>query len=146
MNTSTAVADQAASQHVFQIATGYIASAALYTAAKLQLADRLAAGPLSAADLARDTNANADVLYRILRTLSSVGIFEERPNGPVCEQRRLRHDEQRSAGIGTRHDALVAGSISLPCVRRDDAFRDDRSTGGGEGHGHAGVRVLGQGS
>jgi hypothetical protein len=104
MNTS-AVADQAASQHVFQIATGYIASAALYTAAKLQLADRLAAGPLSAADLARDTNANADVLYRILRTLSSVGIFEERPNGQFAHN--AASDTMRSGVQGSVHDMMI---------------------------------------
>jgi hypothetical protein len=66
------------SQHVFQIGTGYMLSAALYAATKLQIADRLAGGPRSADDLARDTGANPDVLYRILRLLSSVGIFEER--------------------------------------------------------------------
>ena len=67
----------AATQHVFQIATGYIASSALYVAAKLELADHLAAGPQSIAELARRTGANEDALYRVLRALASVGVFEE---------------------------------------------------------------------
>jgi hypothetical protein len=65
---------------VFQIATGYILSAALYTAARLEIADKLAGGPRSSDDLAREAGANPDVLYRVLRLLSSVGIFEERAN------------------------------------------------------------------
>jgi len=69
--------EAAASQQVFQVATGYIASAALYAAAKLRLADHLADGPRGVADLARATGANEDALYRVLRLLASVGIFEE---------------------------------------------------------------------
>ncbi len=105
MDTSTAPADQAASQHVFQIATGYIASAALYTAAKLQIADKLAAGPRSADDLARETHANPDVLYRILRTLSSVGIFEERPNGQFAHNAASL--TLRSGTPGSVHDMAI---------------------------------------
>jgi hypothetical protein len=67
----------AASQHIFRIGTGYMASTALWIAAKLDIASRLAGGPRTAADLARDTGAHEDALYRILRLLSSVGVFEE---------------------------------------------------------------------
>jgi hypothetical protein len=41
------------------------------------VADHLAAGPRTTADLARATNTNEDALYRLLRLLASVGIFEE---------------------------------------------------------------------
>ena len=68
---------EAASQHVFQIATGYIASTALYVAVRLKIADRLVAGPKSAADLAEATNANEDALYRVLRLLATLGVFTE---------------------------------------------------------------------
>jgi hypothetical protein len=74
---STLPPQVAASQHVFKIATGYIASTALYAAVKLSIPDHLTAGPQAAADLARKTGANEDAIYRILRLLSSVGIFEE---------------------------------------------------------------------
>ena len=67
----------AASQLVFQLATGYIASSALYVAAKLRVADRLADGPRPVADLAAAAGANEDALYRVLRSLASLGVFEE---------------------------------------------------------------------
>jgi hypothetical protein len=66
-----------ASQHVFSIATGYIASTALYVAAKLNIADHLASAPKNVAELARATGATEDALYRILRALAAVGVFEE---------------------------------------------------------------------
>ena len=77
VSTPTAPPDVQASQHVFQIALGYIASTALYAAVKLEIADQLASGPRPVADLARATGANEDALYRVLRLLASLGIFEE---------------------------------------------------------------------
>src|SRR5687767_9355877 len=68
---------QAASQHVFQIATGYMASTALWLATKFKIADLLKEGPKSAADLARANGANEDALYRVLRVLASLGVFTE---------------------------------------------------------------------
>jgi O-methyltransferase/methyltransferase family protein len=68
---------QQASQHVFQLATGYIVSTALQAATQLRIADRLAAGPRSIADLARECNVSEDALYRVLRALASAGMFEE---------------------------------------------------------------------
>jgi hypothetical protein len=64
-------------QQVLQVATGYIASTALYAAITLDVADHLAAGPRDVADLARTTGANEDALFRILRLLASLGVFEE---------------------------------------------------------------------
>ena len=54
-------------------------SAALHVALQLEIPDRLAAGPQRVTDLARATGANEDGLYRVLRALASVGVFEERP-------------------------------------------------------------------
>jgi O-methyltransferase/methyltransferase family protein len=64
-------------EQVFQVATGYMASSALYVAAALNIADHLAGGATDVADLARVTGANEDALYRILRLLASLGIFAE---------------------------------------------------------------------
>jgi len=74
---TTVPPEVAASQHIFQIGTGYIASTALYVAARLGVADRLADGPRSVSDLALGAAVNEDALYRVLRTLSSIGVFEE---------------------------------------------------------------------
>ena len=68
----------AAIQLLNQAALGYIVSAALNVALELGIADRLADGPRSTADLARDSGAHEDSLYRVLRALASAGIFEER--------------------------------------------------------------------
>src|SRR5262245_17986271 len=64
-------------QQVMQVATGYIASSALYVAVALKIADHLAGGPKTAEDLAAATGAQADGLYRVLRLLASVGIFNQ---------------------------------------------------------------------
>ena len=64
-------------QQVMQVATGYMASSALYAALTLNIPDHLAAGPKTAAELAKASGANEDALYRVLRLLVSLGIFEE---------------------------------------------------------------------
>jgi len=60
-----------------QVATGYMASSCLYAAITLNVADHLVSGPKTAAELAKTTGANEDALYRVLRLLASLGIFEE---------------------------------------------------------------------
>jgi hypothetical protein len=59
------------------MATAYWASRLLYVAAQLSLADHLADGPKVAATLAGPTGTHAPSLYRIMRTLSSLGVFAE---------------------------------------------------------------------
>lgn len=65
------------SQHLFQIAGGYILSSALHVVTEAGIADLLSGGPRTTADLAKASRTNEDALYRILRLLASVGIFEE---------------------------------------------------------------------
>jgi hypothetical protein len=67
----------AAARHLFQIALGFIPAAALHVAARLDLAERLAGGPRTVADLAAEAGVGPDPLYRVLRALASVGIFAE---------------------------------------------------------------------
>lgn len=64
-------------QQVMQVASGYIASSALYVVAELGLADHMVNGPRSAAELAEATGANANAVHRVLRLLASLGIFEQ---------------------------------------------------------------------
>ncbi len=61
--------------------TGYWISQAIYVAAKLRLADRLADGPQPIAVLAEATGTHNQTLYRLLRALASVGIFSEDDSG-----------------------------------------------------------------
>jgi hypothetical protein len=60
-----------------QMATAYWGSRILYVAAKLRLADHLADGPQSAETLAAATGTQAAALYRLMRTLASLGVLTE---------------------------------------------------------------------
>ena len=60
-----------------QILLGRVASQALYVAAKLGIADLLVDGPKPVEELAEAAEADAPALYRVLRALASMGIFEE---------------------------------------------------------------------
>lgn len=64
-----------------QMITGYWTSQAIYVAAKLELADKLASGPKTAADLATATQTNAGALFRLLRALASIGVFTQLEGG-----------------------------------------------------------------
>ena len=63
---------------LIQMGTAYWVSRVVYAAAKLGLADRLADGPKSAAELAGPTGTHAPSLHRLMRTLASLGILTER--------------------------------------------------------------------
>src|SRR6185295_577782 len=69
--------EASAAQLGFQIAWGYVGSSALHAALELGLPDRLAAGPKPVSELARETGTDEDALYRVLRVLASLGLFEE---------------------------------------------------------------------
>jgi hypothetical protein len=75
MSEQTTAPDPA--MHVFQLATGYVISTALQLAVQVGVADHLAAGPRTAQQLAAATGTNEDALYRVLRALASVGVFDE---------------------------------------------------------------------
>jgi DNA-binding IclR family transcriptional regulator len=55
--------------------TGYYVSRAIYVAAKLGIADLLAERPRSHDELAEATGTHADSLRRVLRPLTSAGVF-----------------------------------------------------------------------
>jgi hypothetical protein len=62
---------------LIQMATAFWVSRLLYVAAKLDLADHLADGPKSASALAGPTDTDAPSLYRVMRTLASLGVLTE---------------------------------------------------------------------
>jgi hypothetical protein len=75
---STALSSDAeAVQLVYQLGTGYMVSAALQVVLQLEIADRLAAGARPVSELAAETGVREDELYRVLRSLASVGVFDE---------------------------------------------------------------------
>ena len=76
-NAPTSSPEAAAAQQLMQLSTGYIASTVIFLAVKLRLPDRIESGNRTAAALARATGTNEEALYRVLRTLASLGVFEE---------------------------------------------------------------------
>ena len=66
---------------VMQLLSGCFFAQAVYVAAKLGLADRLAAGPATAATLAHDVGADEASLARVLRLLVMLGVFHRDPAG-----------------------------------------------------------------
>jgi hypothetical protein len=123
---------------------GFLGSACLYVAAKLEIADRLIAGPRPSDELAAEAGADAGMLYRILRYLASEGIFEERADrvfalNDVAELMRsdveqsfqpftVMNSERAFEAVLELLPAVQAGEI--PFVRRFgehpfDMMRDD---------------------
>jgi hypothetical protein len=62
---------------LFEMATAYWLSQAIYVAAKLGIADLLKDGPQSCVALAASTGSDTPSLFRLMRALSSVGIFSQ---------------------------------------------------------------------
>jgi hypothetical protein len=62
---------------LIQMGSAHWISKVVYAAAKLGLADQLAAGPRSAAELAGPTRTHAPSLHRLMRTLASLGVLTE---------------------------------------------------------------------
>ncbi len=64
-----------------QLIRGYWTTQAIYVVAELRIPDLLANGPKTPQELAGTAGANADLLYRVLRALASIGIFVEDADG-----------------------------------------------------------------
>jgi hypothetical protein len=76
-----------------ELAGGLWRTQLLSVAARLGIADRLAGGPSTAAELAAETGADADALFRVLRALASLGVFSQDAEdrfGPTEVSERLR--------------------------------------------------------
>src|SRR5262249_44487490 len=63
--------------------SGYVVSRALSVVAELAIADHLADGPKTDAELAAATGANEDALHRVLRMLAARGVFAADESGRV---------------------------------------------------------------
>lgn len=77
---------------------------AIHVAAKLGIADIVAKAPATAADLAATTQSNAPALSRLLKFLTSVGIFSEDSSGrflqtPLSDALRTDHLQSVTASL-----------------------------------------------
>src|SRR5262249_38615728 len=62
---------------VIQMASAYWVSCIVHAAAELDLADKLAEGPRTAAEIAGAAQLHAPALHRLMRSLASIGILTE---------------------------------------------------------------------
>lgn len=66
---------------LLELLSGSWVSQSIYVAAKLGIADFLKDGPKTSEELADSVGANGQSLYRVMRALSSVGVFAEMEGG-----------------------------------------------------------------
>jgi len=69
--------ERAAATALLRMIWGTHISRSVYVAAELGIADLLADGPVSAGELAQRTGTHAPSLYRVLRLLGALGVFDE---------------------------------------------------------------------
>lgn len=93
---------------VMRMAMGYILSQSVYAAARLDLPGRLAGGPRTAAELAKECGALPDRLERLLRLLASEGVFRRNDDGRY-ENTPLSDVLRDGVKDGVRHLALMLG-------------------------------------
>ncbi|WP_171064457.1 methyltransferase [Actinomadura soli] len=80
---------------LLDLAFGYMPAQMLHAAAELGLADALAGGPRTSAELAGETGAHAPSLHRLLRGLTGLGVVEQKERdlfALTAEGQRLRAD------------------------------------------------------
>ncbi len=65
---------------LLDIVYSYRKAQLLYVATKLNISDILADGPKSSDEIALITETNSDSIYRVMRALSSFGIYKENPD------------------------------------------------------------------
>lgn len=68
-------------QILAQLVFGKIVSMAISVVAKLRIADKLATGPKTVAELSAETQTNEKYLGRVLRLVTSVGVFRTEETG-----------------------------------------------------------------
>ena len=88
---------------------GFGTAVAIFTVARLGIADQLRHGPRSVEELAASTGCNADALRRLLRVLTPSGIFAERRDGRF-EMTRLARPLSSGEPDSVRDWALFHGA------------------------------------
>jgi hypothetical protein len=95
---------------LFEMATAYWLSQAIYVASKLGIADFLRDGPQSCVALVNSTGSDAPPLFRLMRALSSVGIFAHLGGGRFALS-RLAEPLQTDVHGSLRARVITIGEI-----------------------------------
>jgi len=96
---------------LFEQICGYMQTHLLRAAARLRLAELLAAGPASAEELAARAGVEAESLRRVLRGLATLGVFTRQRDGRF-RNNRLSLALLPEAAVSLRDSALYFGSES----------------------------------
>ncbi len=109
-------------QQMLQMITSYWSATSIHVAAKLRLADHVKNAPQTADTLAMLTGTQPQALYRLLRALSSVGIFEEDADGrfgltPMAECLLDMHGSQRAVALMMGDEHYRSWGELLYCVQ-----------------------------
>jgi methyltransferase family protein len=96
---------------LMRLTNGYQVSQAIHVAAELRLADFIGDGPVTADEIAPRVGAHARSLYRLLRALSTVGIFRETDDKRFVgsSMSNLLRTEHPGSMWGYRDAAVTAG-------------------------------------
>lgn len=103
-------AERATAAELLRLMWGIHISRCIYAVAELGIADLLAVGSSSTAELARATGSDEPSLYRVLRLLAAVGVFEQHEHklfGLTALGERLRTD----ADVAMRSWALLLETL-----------------------------------
>jgi hypothetical protein len=125
MSSEEPPADVAASMQLMKLLwPGAVAVQAIHVAAKLGLADRVAERPQTIRDLAEATGTHQPSLGRLLRALTTLGVFVEDPDGKFRQTElsaALRTDDPHSV----RSLAMMLGAdfVWRPSGQLDFAIR-----------------------
>lgn len=110
---------------------GIIAAQAIYVAAKLRIADLLASGPKTIAELASESGTHPPTLERLLRALSTLEMFAPASDGrfrntPLSEMLRSDHPQSQREGalfLPARFLWLPIGELFESVRTGEPAFR-----------------------
>lgn len=112
---------------ILDLVVGFWSACAVATTARLGIADCLARGPRTGAELAAELGLDADALFRLLRAVSSLGVLSREPEGRfglTAAGELLRSDVPGS------QRALIASELDtahyLPWGRLEESVRTGR--------------------
>src|SRR5436190_16122884 len=95
-------------EYVMRLALGHVASRTVHALVRFRIADHLAAGVRTPAELARVTRTHEPSLLRLLRAASSLGLVSENagpdfaltPNGEALRSDAPRHAASAVMALG----------------------------------------------
>ncbi len=105
------MSDDSIATDLHEIVYSYRKAQLLYIAAKLEISSILANGSMSSDDISKRTETDPDTLYRVLRALSSFGVYKENPN---------KYFELTTKGSFLQKD--IPGSVWIDVVMRMEEY------------------------